>query len=121
MDAFEQLPGDVQPKEALRIGLQDVAEFPADGVGRDGALQLANQLRRDDAADQAPEDAAESDVDLQHVKNVAVLRTEALERDVIDADHLAAVGVDDLLVEQVARSEERRVGKECRSRWSPYH
>ena len=24
-------------------------------------------------------------------------------------------GVDDL------RSEERRVGKECRSRWSPYH
>ena len=24
-------------------------------------------------------------------------------------------------VEEVARSEERRVGKECRSRWSPYH
>ena len=23
--------------------------------------------------------------------------------------------------EQCARSEERRVGKECRSRWSPYH
>ena len=22
---------------------------------------------------------------------------------------------------QCARSEERRVGKECRSRWSPYH
>ena len=22
---------------------------------------------------------------------------------------------------QTARSEERRVGKECRSRWSPYH
>ena len=22
---------------------------------------------------------------------------------------------------QVIRSEERRVGKECRSRWSPYH
>ena len=22
---------------------------------------------------------------------------------------------------QVYRSEERRVGKECRSRWSPYH
>src|SRR5256885_14966894 len=26
-----------------------------------------------------------------------------------------------LLVVRVARSEERRVGKECRSRWSPYH
>ena len=24
-------------------------------------------------------------------------------------------------VDRVARSEERRVGKECRSRWSPYH
>ena len=23
--------------------------------------------------------------------------------------------------EELARSEERRVGKECRSRWSPYH
>ena len=25
------------------------------------------------------------------------------------------------LEEGMARSEERRVGKECRSRWSPYH
>ena len=24
-------------------------------------------------------------------------------------------------VELIVRSEERRVGKECRSRWSPYH
>ena len=24
-------------------------------------------------------------------------------------------------LDMVARSEERRVGKECRSRWSPYH
>ena len=24
-------------------------------------------------------------------------------------------------IDQVLRSEERRVGKECRSRWSPYH
>src|SRR2546422_8477135 len=25
------------------------------------------------------------------------------------------------ILAQVSRSEERRVGKECRSRWSPYH
>ena len=25
------------------------------------------------------------------------------------------------IVEPTSRSEERRVGKECRSRWSPYH
>ena len=24
-------------------------------------------------------------------------------------------------IEKIHRSEERRVGKECRSRWSPYH
>ena len=24
-------------------------------------------------------------------------------------------------LEEMTRSEERRVGKECRSRWSPYH
>ena len=26
-----------------------------------------------------------------------------------------------LLIALTTRSEERRVGKECRSRWSPYH
>ena len=26
-----------------------------------------------------------------------------------------------ILYESLCRSEERRVGKECRSRWSPYH
>ena len=27
----------------------------------------------------------------------------------------------DIKLECIKRSEERRVGKECRSRWSPYH
>ena len=41
------------------------------------------------------------------------------------------MGIDDIFTEDVIyteswspqynRSEERRVGKECRSRWSPYH
>ena len=26
-----------------------------------------------------------------------------------------------IAIQMMARSEERRVGKECRSRWSPYH
>ena len=33
-------------------------------------------------------------------------------------DALAIIEDDNILTE---RSEERRVGKECRSRWSPYH
>ena len=35
------------------------------------------------------------------------------------ADHMGAAAGDLILI--VSRSEERRVGKECRSRWSPYH
>jgi len=31
------------------------------------------------------------------------------------------VVVYDMLTNMMYRSEERRVGKECRSRWSPYH
>ena len=30
-------------------------------------------------------------------------------------------GVEKATVSFMTRSEERRVGKECRSRWSPYH
>src|SRR2546422_11443040 len=33
----------------------------------------------------------------------------------------AYVPARDLYIEKDSRSEERRVGKECRSRWSPYH
>src|SRR3712207_7810725 len=33
----------------------------------------------------------------------------------------ALVSLFALLIVQGIRSEERRVGKECRSRWSPYH
>src|SRR2546427_6914452 len=40
----------------------------------------------------------------------------------IDADGRVTAAYDDGLHLQAARrSEERRVGKECRSRWSPYH
>ena len=31
------------------------------------------------------------------------------------------VSIGDIRPRQLRRSEERRVGKECRSRWSPYH
>src|SRR2546429_4761505 len=34
---------------------------------------------------------------------------------------LDAVGIFERTLGKKVRSEERRVGKECRSRWSPYH
>ena len=51
---------------------------------------------------------------------------------VVDAKDLSVVGITEILSHLpkiwglfhkliAERSEERRVGKECRSRWSPYH
>ena len=33
----------------------------------------------------------------------------------------SSFGAEDAAIIDLMRSEERRVGKECRSRWSPYH
>src|SRR3712207_7832317 len=58
------------------------------------------------------------------------LRLQGLERPSVVAERLPKVlihrnvageRVHDLLGALDDRSEERRVGKECRSRWSPYH
>src|SRR2546422_10817699 len=39
----------------------------------------------------------------------------------IDLNQLGGIVVKGISVEPMERSEERRVGKECRSRWSPDH
>ena len=36
-------------------------------------------------------------------------------------ENVAGIAAQALLKDISTRSEERRVGKECRSRWSPYH
>ena len=48
----------------------------------------------------------------QHVMQVGELVRDQLKRAVDSLEQEDA---------ESARSEERRVGKECRSRWSPYH
>ena len=42
-------------------------------------------------------------------------------RAIISLDDVFLKQPDGLKCPQEIRSEERRVGKECRSRWSPYH
>ena len=50
---------------------------------------------------------------------------EALASANVPADQVAAIGItnqrETTILWDRKRSEERRVGKECRSRWSPYH
>src|SRR5256885_12978566 len=70
-------------------------------LGHEAAELQAREL---DAA--ARPDGPETEVAEEIAREDRLVRVEALER-----RHLLGV----------ARSEERRVGKECRSRWSPYH
>ena len=39
----------------------------------------------------------------------------------VDAATIAIFAPTFAAIQKLLRSEERRVGKECRSRWSPYH
>src|SRR2546425_12752961 len=48
-------------------------------------------------------------------------RKRKLARALLIATKLDAYGARAPVAERYFRSEERRVGKECRSRWSPYH
>src|SRR3989449_9235479 len=72
------------------------------------ALALEREL------DQAVEQLAVAEPGSLPHPRVPARRGEPWDRvDLVDADPVA--------LEKEVRSEERRVGKECRSRWSPYH
>ena len=57
----------------------------------------------------------------ERIKNVSSTRGTSMHKFL--ESFITDVGYDDLteLGQAALRSEERRVGKECRSRWSPYH
>ena len=84
--------------------MEDYILREIDKIGKliEALLQKAGILRRSGAGEAVCETA----------------RTELAEALDLDIDTLLAredfIGV-------LTRSEERRVGKECRSRWSPYH
>src|ERR1051325_12196253 len=91
-----------------RLRLRDDAVVQAVDRGADG--EGAARAARDAERRERERDAEH----LQDVGKVARLaRTEVEEDDGI-------VGSGDELHGHIDRSEERRVGKECRSRWSPY-
>ena len=57
-----------------------------------------------------------------HKDNVSTLVLVPKAREAVDIPVIAAGGMaDGKSLAAALRSEERRVGKECRSRWSPYH
>src|SRR5256884_9654386 len=80
---------------------------------------------------QYPEDAVKTVTDLKQIPLRGVKSSEPTFLDTVvkvktipsptEVDHYQLFRVVDVYVSPKKRSEERRVGKECRSRWSPYH
>src|SRR2546422_4920122 len=64
-------------------------------------------------------DALASDEMIGALRELIVPQCTVVTPNSLEARQLAASGDDEDEIE--LRSEERRVGKECRSRWSPYH
>src|SRR5258706_2858289 len=90
----------------------DDAELKAQGARADADRQLARQAL--DRTKQLITQNASSNSDLE--------RAEATSRGADAAYDLLKTRLDRTVVRApFSRSEERRVGKECRSRWSPYH
>ena len=75
--------------------IQGKTDIPLNENGIRQAKELACQL-------------VEEDISVKHVYHSPQLRAAETARIAAEALH-------------ATRSEERRVGKECRSRWSPYH
>ena len=55
------------------------------------------------------------------LKELEQKKLEAENSEIVEIVRGMSVSLTDLPVLLQTRSEERRVGKECRSRWSPYH
>ena len=64
-----------------------------------------------------PQEVAAIRLALKYKDDLTVLSTLEEATEMQEGRSVGAVWV----IDDIARSEERRVGKECRSRWSPYH
>ena len=56
--------------------------------------------------DDAAKDTAQADIDLKHAEFITPVDRHSFKSNISDADHFAAMDIDDLLVEQVAAKAE---------------
>ena len=105
----EAFVGDLELDAARRVGLEQIDELPGDDARRNLLEQRAQRERRDDALREPPDGAARADVDRDDVQQQVAVDRRRFELDVVDAHDLAAVDVDDLLIEQVALQEQHAV------------
>ena len=108
-------------EQAVKVDKKELQYLPLD------LIQRGKYQPRRDMDPQALEELAQS-IKGQGVMQPIVVRPISGDRYEIIAGErrwraTQQAGLDTIpaMVREVVRSEERRVGKECRSRWSPYH
>ena len=119
----------VEDNAELRIFLRSIfsPEYriveAADGMeGCDKALKLLPDIIISDVMMPEKDGIAmtrelRADMTTSHIPIVLLTAKSSIESKLEGLEY----GADDYITKPFSRSEERRVGKECRSRWSPYH
>ena len=105
--------------DALSIFLYTYRRNEADHVVYRGAVEFVHHVRIPGCF--PGHQAAAEDPDVLRVRRVLPGRHDVGVRVLLPDHPHQLVQVNRIGLGVVARSEERRVGKECRSRWSPYH
>src|SRR5256885_15507155 len=104
---------DTATTEIYTLSLHDALPiWPADG---DVDLAIGQRLHRDALLVEVEQAQEIDEIALDEAQRAQVGQLRILEP---QAAQRADLGPD---LVHIGRSEERRVGKECRSRWSPYH
>ncbi len=109
VEAREAAVRDLELHAARRIRFEQIDELPRDHARRNPVEERAEREGRDQAPGEAPDRAARADVDRDDVQHDVAVHGRRVDVDVVHAHDLAAVDVDDLLVEQVALEEQGAV------------
>ena len=89
-------------------------------VNQEMAVRIKDAIKTAQSVDELVEAVATKRYTKARVRRLSTyILVQARESDLPEAIHV--LGFTEKGRQHLLRSEERRVGKECRSRWSPYH
>src|SRR5206468_4739569 len=100
----------LQLDAAGRVGLDEVHVLPGNDTRWDLLEQRTKRERRHHSLGEPPDGAPRAHVHGQDVERQVVIDWCGVDFDVVHADDLASVDVDDLLIQQVAFQKEDTVG-----------
>src|SRR5205823_12682156 len=109
MELREPFVGDLQLHPAGWVGFEEVDVLPRNDARWNLVEQRPQREGGDDALGEAANRASRADVDGDDVQREMAVDGGRVDLDVVHSDDLAAVDVDDLLIEQVALEEQDAV------------